>query len=186
MREILALWQDQWKVIQLPIFKFPAYLDNRPYDGGIESVSMDVFQLTERGEEIAKKHGANRVLLPKYRAQDFARFVAKMAYGYAVERYGLDAFEDVYVVPAILGDRDDIGKWVGCPESREFPIRQCIVSVGYKIIPGGELVVRIKTFAQFDGAEYVVVVGKMKNIYSNYEHSAEFRFRQPRSYNPQF
>lgn len=101
--------------------------------------------------------------------EDFARFIAKMAYGYAVERCGLEAFEQVYVVPAILGECNDIGKWVGCSDRREFPVRQCNISVGYKIIPGDDLVVKIKMFPRFDGAEYVVVVGKIKRHLSALE-----------------
>jgi hypothetical protein len=111
------------------------------------------------------------VIPPRYRPEDFARFIAKMAYGYAVERYGLRAFERVYVLPAILGESNDIGRWVGCPDRREFPVRQCNVSVGFRIILGDDLVVRIKMFAQFDGAEYVAVVGKIKEIYRDYIHS---------------
>lgn len=166
-----AVWQDQWKVIQLPIFPPPACLDGRPYTRGIECVSMDVFELGERGEEIAKKHLADRVLPPRYAAVDFARFVAKMAYGYAVERYTVNGFEEVYVIPAILGESSDIGRWVGCSDRREFPVRQCNVSVGFKIIPQDDLGVRIKMFPRFDGAEYVVVVGKVKEVYRNYFHA---------------
>ena len=81
---VLAGWQDQWKVIQLPIFPAPAHLDGRPYAGGIESTSMDQFELSEKGEDIAKRHGADKVLLPDYPVEVFARFVAKVAYGYAV------------------------------------------------------------------------------------------------------
>ena len=171
VQRIHALWQDQWKVIQLPIFKPPAHVDGRRYTSGIECTSMDVFELTERGEEIAKRHGADRVLPHKSRIEDFARFIAKMAYGYAVERYGLNAFENVYVLSAILGESDDIGRWVGCSGRREFPVRQCNISVGYRIIPGDELVVKIKMFPQFDGAEYVVVIGRIKEIWRNYIHS---------------
>lgn len=134
-------------------------------------ISTDLVELGERGEEIAKRHHVDKVLPPKYAAEDFARFVAKMAYGYAVERYGLDAFDCVYVLPAILGESDDIGKWVGTSDRREFPIRQCHISVGFKIIPLDDLVVRIKMFPQFDGAEYVVVVGRVKAIYRNYFHA---------------
>jgi len=94
-----------------------------------------------------------------------------MAYGYAIERYTLDAFEEVYVVSAILGETDDIGRWVGCSDLREFPVRQCNVSVGFKIIPQDELIVKLKMFPQFDGAEYVVVIGRVKRIYINYIHS---------------
>ena len=132
---------------------------------------MDTLELGERGEEIAERHRADRVIPPKYRFEDFARFVAKMAYGYAVERYDLDAFGTVYVLPAILGESDDIGRWVGCPDRREFPVRQCSVSVGFKIIPRDDLVARIKMFPQFDGAEYVVVVGRVKPVYRDYFHA---------------
>jgi hypothetical protein len=94
-----------------------------------------------------------------------------MAYGYAVERYTLKAFEQVYIVPAILGETNDIGRWVGCSDQREFAKRDCTVSVGFKIIPRNELIVKLKMFAQFDGAEYVVVIGRVKEVYINYFHS---------------
>jgi hypothetical protein len=168
---IQASWQEQWKVIQLPIFAMPAHIDGRSYTSGIESVSMDQFELSEKGDEIARKHGAEKVLLRAYPVEFFARFIAKMAYGYAVERYSLNAFEDRYVVPAILGEANDIGRWVGCSDRREFPVRDCTVSVGFKIISRNELIVRLKMFAQFDGAEYIVVIGKVKEVYKNYIHS---------------
>jgi hypothetical protein len=172
-----ALWQDHWKVIQLPIFPPPAWVDGRTYTGGIECTSMDVFELGERANEIAQRHQADRVLPPCYSAEEFARFIAKMAYGYAVERYELVAFEDVYVLPAMLGESDDIGRWVGCSDRREFPVRQCNVSVGFNIGPQDHLAVKLKMFAQFDGAEYVVVIGKLKEVYSNY-----FRVRDKRGH----
>jgi len=171
IKTIQASWQDQWKVIQLPIFPLPAHIDGRAYTSGIECTSMDQFELSEKGEEIAKRHGATRVLLSNYPVKIFARFIAKMAYGYAVERYTLNAFEEVYTVSAILGETDDIGRWVGCSDRREFPVRQCNVSVGFKIISGNELIVKLKMFPQFDGAEYVVVIGRVKEIYINYIRS---------------
>jgi hypothetical protein len=171
IKTVRAAWQDQWKVIQLPIFPLPAHIDGRPYTSGIESTSMDQFELSEKAEEIARGHGADKVLLPSYPVEVFARFIAKMAYGYAVERYTLNAFEAVYIVPAILGESNDIGRWVGCSDRREFPARDCTVSVGFKIISGKELIVRLKMFAQFDGAEYLVVIGRVKEIYINYFHS---------------
>jgi hypothetical protein len=173
IERISAVWQDHWKVIQLPIFPPPAFVDGRAYRGGIESNSMDVFELGERGNEIAQRHGADRVLPPSYSPVDFARFVAKMAYGYAVDTYGLEAFESVYVLPAILGQSDDIGRWVGCSDRREFPVRQCNISVGFRIGPQDHVAVKLKMFPRFDGAEYVVIIGKLKEIYSNY-----FRLRR--------
>ncbi len=171
IKTIWAGWQDQWKVIQLPLFPLPAHIDGRHYTSGIESTSMDQFELSEKGEEIAKRHGADKVLLPNYPIEVFARFIAKMAYGYAVQRYTLNGFEEVYIVPAILGETNDIGRWVGCSDRREFPVRKCTVSVGFKIISGDELIVKLKMFPQFDGAEYVVIIGRVKEVYINYFHS---------------
>src|SRR5579872_2409342 len=48
--EIEVLWQDQWKLIELPIFPSPAHIDRRPYQGGIQVISRDVFELSERNE----------------------------------------------------------------------------------------------------------------------------------------
>jgi hypothetical protein len=158
-------WQAHWKVIQLPIFDPPAYITGAPYSGGITSNSMDVFELSEQGEEIAKRHDADRVLPPKFQNEDFARFIAKMAYGYAVERYGLSAFEEVYVLPAILGQANDVGRWVGCSDRRELPVRRCFISVAFRIFPDRDLLVKIKMFPQFDGAEYITVVGRLRESY---------------------
>jgi hypothetical protein len=172
IQEIAAVWQDHWKVIQLPIFRVPACVDGRSYERGIEQTSQDVIELSERGAEIAARHGVDRVLLPEYHPEEFARFIAKIALGYAVQRYSLNAFQEIYVRASILGKSNDIGRWVGCSDRREFPVRrESIISVGFIIIPGDDLVVKIKMFAMFDGAEYVVVVGRVKELYRNWIHS---------------
>ena len=127
VEEIEAVWQDQWKLIELPIFPPPAHIDGRPYGVGIEVISKDTFELLERGAEVARRHGGERMLPRDYRPEDFARFIAKMGYGYAIAAYGLDLFVDgigrpsSYVLPALLGERDDIGRWVGCSDRRELP-----------------------------------------------------------------
>lgn len=155
-------WQDHWKVIPLPIFKKPAHLEDRSYSAGIEAISMDLFELGEKNEEVAIKQNADRVLLDNYSPIAFARMIAKMAYGYAVDRYGLDSFEAVYVLPAILGKTDDIGRWVGCDDQRVFRAkRNFFITVGFKIADN-ELLVRIKLFTLFDGAEYLIVVGRLR------------------------
>jgi hypothetical protein len=32
--------------------------------------------------------------------------------------FGLGAIDETFILPGILGDRDDIGKWVGCDGQR--------------------------------------------------------------------
>ena len=38
-------------------------------------------------------------------------------------------------------------------------------------MPGNELMVKLKMFPQFDGAEYIIVIGRVKEVYINYFHS---------------
>lgn len=45
-------------------------------------------------------------------AGDFARMLAKIAYSYAISQCGVDSFDEVFVLDAILGRRDNIGQWV--------------------------------------------------------------------------
>ena len=50
--------------------------------------------------------------------------------------------------------------------STRAPVRQCNVSIAYGVIPGlvpreRELIVKLKMFPLFDGAEYVIVIGKV-------------------------
>ncbi len=155
---------DALKVILLPIFNIPAILDTRDYFGGIERISQDQFVLVEQQEDLARRLDVDKVCVPDYDPEVFARFVAKCSYGYAIARYGSEAFESIYVCSAILGKENDIGKWVGSPTTREFKVRKTPMSVGFKILTDNDVLVRIKMFPRFDGAEYVTVVGRMRKF----------------------
>jgi hypothetical protein len=159
--------KDALKIIELPIFKLPAILDGRDFMGDIECISKDQFVLVEQREDLAKRLGVDEVCAPDCDPDIFARFVAKCSYGYAIERYGIEAFDSVYVCSAILGRTTDIGRWVGSPDTRELPVRKTPMSGGFRILPNNDVLVRIKLFPRFDGAEYVVVVGKMRQFHAD-------------------
>ena len=158
---------DALKVIELPIFKAPSILDGRAIAGNMECISKDQFVLVEQKEDLAKRLGVDEVCVPDCNPDIFARFVAKCSYGYAIERYGIEAFDSVYVCSAILGQTKDIGQWVGSPDTREFPVRKTPMSGGFRILPNNDVLVRIKLFPRFDGAEYIVVVGKMRQFHAD-------------------
>jgi len=158
---------DALKIIELPIFRAPAILDGRAFADNIECISKDKFEFVEQREDLAKRLGVDEVCAPDCDPDIFARFVAKCSYGYAIERYGIGAFDSVYVQSAILGHTKDIGRWVGSPDTRELPVRMTPMSGGFKILPDNDVLVRIKLFPRFDGAEYIVVVGKMRQFHAD-------------------
>ena len=159
--------KDALKIIELPIFRYPAILDGRAIAGNMECISKDQFVLVEQREDLAKRLGVDEVCVPDCDPDIFARFVAKCSYGYAIERYGIEAFDSVYVCSAILGRTKDIGQWVGSPDTRELPVRKTPMSGGFRILPNNDVLVRIKLFPRFDGVEYIVVVGKMKQFHAD-------------------
>jgi len=159
--------KDALKIIELPIFDPPTILSGRPDTGHVGSVSKDQFVLVESMEQLASRLGVDEVCPPEFDPDKFARFVAKCSLGYAVERYGIDAFEYFHVCSAIRGKADDIGRWVGSPDAREFPTRKTPMSCGFRIFPNNDVLVRIKLFPRFDGAEYIAVVGRMKQFHAD-------------------
>jgi hypothetical protein len=159
--------KDALKIVELPIFGPPAILGGGIAPDRIECISKDQFVLVETMEDLAKRIGVDEVCPPDFDPDIFARFVAKCSLGYAVERYGIDAFESVYVHSAILGSAKSVGLWVGSPDFREFPVRKTPMSGGFRILLDDDVLVRIKLFPRFDGAEYVTVVGKMKQFHAD-------------------
>jgi len=104
-------------VVELPLMEFemPAYLSGRRYASGISVKGIRVYNVGQiTPEELVREHGASGLQLTiSNKAVSFGRMIAKIAYTYTVASCGLDALEVVYVLPALVGDVDDIGMWVG-------------------------------------------------------------------------
>ena len=91
----------------------------------------------------------------------FARFIAKIAHGYAVDFFGVDGFRPS-LIPSILGESDDIGSWVGTPTATTFaepPNRGHRVRVGDD--RNGGVIASVQLFADSGAPEYFVLVGRL-------------------------
>lgn len=163
--EIVYLPLDEHPAIMtLPLFNLPAYSNGRSYNKGIDVsgvVMIQVGGLPPR--QIAEKYKADSLIFQsenKYVA--FARLLAKIAYGFAVATYGLDMIEKAYVLPAIRGELDDVGRWVGCPISS-------LISGGNQLheikllVDKGEILAYIRLFLPFRAPEYLVIVGHVRD-----------------------
>lgn len=116
--------------------------------------------------ELARKLKADQLHVNfNFHAKELGLMLAKMAYGAAVYVHGVEHFEEVLVLPAILGERDDIWHWVGS----DGGVSPGIVK---KPRPGsylwsklwvyeGHTCVRFKLFADANTPEYIIVVGRL-------------------------
>jgi hypothetical protein len=173
--------RDALKIVELPIFRPPGFLEERT-ETTLECISKDQFELVEPRTDLAKRLGVDEVCPPTFDPSTFARFIAKCSLGYAIESYGVDAFESFYVRSAILGNASDIGRWVGSSSVRELPVRKTPMSGGFKILPNDDVLVKIKLFPRFDGAEYVTVVGKMRQFHADQYRSVRSEREAMRSW----
>jgi hypothetical protein len=105
-------------VYAFPVFAVPGLLDPDGYESGIRVAGLASYAFGPTPEHIAEQLDlANLIFTEKHKYTEFARMLAKMAYssiiGQATE-VGVDSFvPDQGLLSAILGETDDIGRWVG-------------------------------------------------------------------------
>ena len=116
-------------------------------------------------KEFAKEHNLESIFFAAPMRNTFAQLLAKIAYGMAVAKYGIDAISEVYVLPCILGTKDDVGRWVGCEDSKITPDLLPRVKPFHMIElleTNKEISAKIRLFASFQTPEYLVIVGKLR------------------------
>ena len=154
-------WKEAPIPISLPFFKLPAYIDQRRYEKSIDLCGQPWTVLgSSRIEEIARKHGAESLSISiSYEPIQFARLLAKIAYGFAIAHYGLDKIREVYVLPAIMGQLDDVGRWVGCKTTDLLGPSKNLHEI--KLISVNEEIhCNLRLFSQLNTPEYLVIVGR--------------------------
>ncbi|MFL6335221.1 MAG: hypothetical protein ACJ754_18060 [Pyrinomonadaceae bacterium] len=96
----------------------------------------------------------------------FLRIIAKIAYCTTIWTYGLSAIAEAYVVPAILGTKNDILQWVGSDGKQETYYDSKHMNTDHMVETwhdeDGRLFARVKLFKKSFTPEYIVVVGQMK------------------------
>jgi hypothetical protein len=116
--ESIELSLDEYPiVIPFPLFSVPGYLNPEGYDKGIKLEGIASVSFGPRPEHVLKNLGAERISFqPRAdKPVDFARMIAKIAFSMAVA-VGASAEiikHNSLVLPAILGEADDIGRWIG-------------------------------------------------------------------------
>jgi hypothetical protein len=150
-----------------PHFEGPAYLSGKANVGRIAPTghtvhvlpSMQHFAYSIRARFKPRKIQHKTT----YRPIDFAKFLAKIAYGFTVLQLGLDSVDEVYVLEAILGRKDDIGNWVGC-HADATELSQGTGDMEARLFflntQKRDILVEIKMFCRLNSPTYLVVVGK--------------------------
>lgn len=147
------------------ITETPAYLDGRPYEKGVTVKGVSTIQVGGSPvSELAKQYKGKSISVKvSWLGNSFERLLAKIAYGFTVAQYGINRLDKTYVIPAILGKKDDIGRWVGCAPDVQLSVGKFLHEINLAVI-NNEVIVRVKLFALYNVPEYLVVVGRLKEV----------------------
>lgn len=162
--EVLVPVKEYPAVIMFPEFRPPAQLDGRKYVSGVEVISQLNLQVAGPPlKDVAKHYGTKQIrFVASFKGHSFLRLIAKIAYGAMIADFGIDGFEEAYVLPAIIGKSDDIGRWVGCDGERKYGSRPLSLHTIGRTVVNGEIISRVSLFAKFGAPEYVIVVGRIR------------------------
>ena len=150
-------------LFMMPIFEKPGYIINDKQRKGILVSGMC---LHGRGlKEFAKEQNIKSISFTGNFSTSFSRVLAKIAYGMVIHQHGLGIVQDAYVLPCILGKKDDVGQWVGCEYPHKSPSLLPKEELFHKIevlSQNNEVGARIRLFANYETPEYLVIVGRLK------------------------
>lgn len=151
-------------LLHFPIFDPPAYLRPGGYEKGILVGGVATVSFGPRPEVVAKRLGVE--ILSIKQAQEpiaFARMIAKIAYAWAAAEKKLDLIRGKpFVLPALLGEADDIGRWVGTLtdpiERYEGLLHRILIHEDHE---RHVLVGEVHLFSDSQTPRYGVILGKM-------------------------
>jgi len=152
-------------ILQLPLFEpLPAFLRGQR---GVPITSKETVLVSLREntsptvllQEIGRRYRAEGIEVPRVDHKSFARLIAKSAYALAVAEFGITNIREKFVVPAILGEADDLGTWVGSSRPLAGEQAEHITQIKTFTTPAGEsvIVVLMKLFAALPAPGYVIV-----------------------------
>ena len=143
-------------------FEKPRYIANYDYEKGIKvkGASLHGPDLIKLKDKLSIK---SILVTTNFSGNCFERMLAKIAYGMTILVYGPDVLKECYVLPCILGQKDDAGYWVGSSgkHARNLPAENALHRV-FLTINKEEIGALIRLFANYQTPEYLVIVGKLK------------------------
>src|SRR5215213_508754 len=165
--------EESFPLIPLVEIGPPGMFPNRPHKLGMKHGEYKINPFKVRDgthlKRLAEKYHADDVGVDwQINVVGFLRMIAKIAYCISVWRFGLNNIGEAYVIPAILGTKNDIWDWVGSDgeqEVHELTKRlpsDHVVNVwfdGNAVIHG-----RVKLFKKSLTPEYDVIVGRLTDV----------------------
>ena len=167
VKETVFLPAEKYPILlPFPIFPEPAELV--PYTGGYtRGININGHRTISFGpkpEEVGKDLGASEISITPRTDQPvaFAKVIAKIAYAFAAAEGELRAISGpALVLPALLGEKEEIGRWVGTAKTREVYPNLLHRILIHHDLKSGFLIGEVHLLSDSHTPSYLVVLGKL-------------------------
>jgi hypothetical protein len=152
-------------LLHFPIFSPPAFLSPSGYTKGINISGVATISFGPNPKTVLSKIGATAISAKgDYKPVAFARMIAKIAYSFAVAEGAINLIGgEPFVLPAILGQRDEIGMWVGTFTKPYKSFKGLLHHIAlHEDKERGLLIAEVHLFADSQTPRYGVILGKLK------------------------
>jgi hypothetical protein len=164
--EVVHLAVEEYPILlHFPLFSSPALLEPEGYVSGIRVTGVATVSFGPRPEDVIKRLGVTTIRVSQTQEPvAFARMLAKIAYAMAAAEDQLGLIEgDATVLPAILGEADDIGRWVGTL-SQPFRAYSGLLHrvLVHQNDEKGLLIGEVQLFSDSQAPSYGVILGRLR------------------------
>ncbi|QXE91641.1 HNH endonuclease [Geomonas subterranea] len=166
IEEVISLNANEYPILlHFPVFTAPALINPEGYTSGIRLDGIATVSFGIEPEDVARKLGATALsITQKNDPVSFARVIAKIAYSTAFAEGALAGVSDTEaILPAILGETDNIGKWVGTlpGQAEKFDGHLHRVTL-HRDIMAGFLIAEVHLFSDSSAPRYGVILGTLE------------------------
>lgn len=166
VQETVMLPLDEYPILlAFPVFSPPAFLNPSGYTNGIRIKSIETVSFGPKPAEVLRNLGATSISQTQDQEPvSFARVIAKIAYALAAAKGDIDKIKgDPLVLPAILGNTDDIGRWVGTLDypRRVFDGQLHRIQI-HEDCQKGLLIGDVQLFSNSPAPRYGVIIGILR------------------------
>lgn len=112
-REVLASAEQHPLVLNMPLFPLPKLVVGNANDVALKPTGCVVYHLNKM-DDVLSAHSADSVgVVSELQYKEYARLLAKAAYGFLVGELGAARVKGDYLLPIIFGDLSTAGLYIG-------------------------------------------------------------------------
>jgi hypothetical protein len=162
--------EDYVTILSLPEYSRPGYF-RKENKSSVQISAMNPVIIGDLWRITQKLSTKTIRVTTKMKGTSFERMLLKIGYSAAIAEFGMNIFSKIFVLPSIMGEKNDVGLWVGSIDNsyigKQFESEHIIEFFTFQSnvrgFPETVLKAHIHLFVKIAPVSYLVLVGTIAN-----------------------